>query len=192
MAFFDNLGKKISQAGQDALQKTREMADMAKINSMIADEEKRINNIYYQIGKMYAVLHLDDYENCFSSLMDSLNESENKIENLKVKIQELKNVSKCVHCGAEVSATAKYCNACGNAITNNSVDVFQDSNMIKCDSCGNMIKKDMNFCTKCGTPIVHTVDSTNIIDDAKSLACPQCGAGLSEDSAFCTECGTKL
>lgn len=192
MAFFDNLGRKISQVGQDALQKTKEMADIAKINSIIADEEKRINNIYYQIGKMYAELHLNDYENCFTPLMDSLNESECKIKDMKVKLQELKNVVKCANCGAEVSSMAVYCNACGNAIVNHSADTLQDTNMIKCDSCGSMIKKDMNFCTKCGTPIVHTVDSTNIIDDAKSLACPQCGAGLSEDSAFCTECGTKL
>ena len=45
MAFFDDLGKKISQAGQNAVQKTKEMTDIARINGMISDEEKKAEPI---------------------------------------------------------------------------------------------------------------------------------------------------
>ena len=37
MAFFDEIGKKLSQTGQMAVQKTKEMADIAKLNSNISD-----------------------------------------------------------------------------------------------------------------------------------------------------------
>ena len=57
MAFFDNLSKKVSEAGQKTIQKTKELADTSRLNAMIADEEKAINNAYYQIGKLYVSLH---------------------------------------------------------------------------------------------------------------------------------------
>ena len=37
MAFFDEIGKKLSQTGQGMVQKTKEMADVAKLNSNISD-----------------------------------------------------------------------------------------------------------------------------------------------------------
>ena len=37
MGFFDDFGKKISSAGQEAIAKTKELADVAKINSSICD-----------------------------------------------------------------------------------------------------------------------------------------------------------
>ena len=44
MAFFDELGKKVSEAGQKTLQKTKELSDTARLNSMLSDEERRIDN----------------------------------------------------------------------------------------------------------------------------------------------------
>ena len=41
MGFFENIGKTLSDAGQATLQKGKEMADTAKFNGMIADEEKK-------------------------------------------------------------------------------------------------------------------------------------------------------
>ena len=53
MAFFDDLSKKLSQATQTTVQKAQEMAEVAKLNSMVNDEEKRIESAYSQIGKTY-------------------------------------------------------------------------------------------------------------------------------------------
>ena len=62
MAFFDDLGKKLSQAGQSAVQKTKEVADIARLNSAIYDEEKRIDSNYLEIGKLYVALHDAEHE----------------------------------------------------------------------------------------------------------------------------------
>ena len=59
MGFFDELGKKISDASQDVMQKGKEMADTAKFNSMIHDEEKKITAVYSKIGKKY----FEDFKN---------------------------------------------------------------------------------------------------------------------------------
>ena len=42
MSFFDNFSKKISQAGQGAAQSAKNFAAVTKLNSMVSDEEKKI------------------------------------------------------------------------------------------------------------------------------------------------------
>ena len=62
MAFLDEIGKKISQTGQDMMQKTKDTAESMKLNGAIADEEKRIQTLYLEIGKKYYELHAESYE----------------------------------------------------------------------------------------------------------------------------------
>lgn len=42
MSFFDEVGKKITDVSQETIQKTRNMADTAKMNSAISDEQQKI------------------------------------------------------------------------------------------------------------------------------------------------------
>lgn len=197
MAFFDNVGKKLSQAGQGALQKTKDMADIARLNSLVADEEKRLNNNYYQIGKLYAQLHYMDFEDCFSSHILAIKSSLAKIDELKAEIQTLRAVAKCPNCGAEVSTSSMFCNACGTAMPNVAdKTVAQPADSVRCSSCGNFVNKNMKFCTSCGTPMVQNISSYKPIETAPAAVekqkCPMCGAEIDDDSAFCAECGIKL
>lgn len=113
MAFFDDLTKKISQAGQTAVQKTKEMADVAKLNSSISDEERKIGDIYREIGKLYDSLHGRNPEVDFAALIASIRDSEGKIAGYKQQIKDIKGVVCCEKCGAEVSQNASFCSACG-------------------------------------------------------------------------------
>ena len=113
MAFFDDLGKKLSKAGQSAVQKTKELADIAKLNSSVYDEEKKIDNNYLEIGKLYVSLHDADHEQDFDSLISAIHESEDKIKELKQQNSAIKGVVKCEKCGAEVSGDSAFCSSCG-------------------------------------------------------------------------------
>lgn len=113
LAFLDDLGKKLSQAGQSAVQKTKEMADVAKLNSSISDEEKRIDNSYLEIGKLYVARHGEAPEADFDSLIAAIHESEEKIKGYQQQIKDIKGVVKCEKCGAEVSNNAAFCSSCG-------------------------------------------------------------------------------
>lgn len=113
MAFFDDLGKKLSQAGQTAVQKTKEMADIAKLNSAISDEEKRIDGSYLEIGKLYVSLHDAEHEADFDGLIAAIHESEGKIKDYQQQIKDIKGVVKCEKCGAEVPNNAAFCSSCG-------------------------------------------------------------------------------
>lgn len=156
MAFFDDLGKKISQAGQTTMQKTREMADVAKINSQISDEEKRINDMYLQIGKQYVELHAADCEEAFQGMVQAITDSENKIKEYKTQIQDIKGVVRCAKCGAEVPKGALFCSACGEKMpeaqpVQEEVPAPAPVEEKKCSNCGAVLAAGALFCSECGT-----------------------------------------
>ena len=72
VAFWDNLGQKASETTAKAVQKA---SDVAKYNSMISEEETKINNTYYQIGKLYLAVHGNDPEPDFAGFVSSIVES---------------------------------------------------------------------------------------------------------------------
>lgn len=147
MDFFNGLGKKISQTGQSAVQKTKDMADVAKINSMISDEEKRINETYFNIGKLYVSMHSDDYEEAFQGMISSIKEADKRIADYKRQIQDIKGIKRCPNCNSEIALNAAFCNICGQK-----VDIPQpvQKEGKVCVSCGQNIEEDSDFCPMCG------------------------------------------
>lgn len=184
MAFFDEIGKKFSQTGQMAVQKTKEIADIAKLNSNISDEEKKISNAFYQIGQLYVELHSDDFEPDFEALLVQLRESQNNVETLKRQIQEIKGVKRCTACGVEMPNNATFCSSCGTAVVQQkAVDA---ADLIKCINCGKLIEKGMKFCTFCGTKVITQQDQN------PENKCLYCGVVLDNGVAFCTNCGKPV
>ena len=154
MAFFDNLGKKISQAGQTAVQKTKEMADIAKLNSSISDEEKKIDNSYREIGKLYVSLHDEEHEAAFAELIAGIHDAEKKISEYQQQIKDIKGVICCEKCGAEVANNAAFCSACGAPMpVVKPVETEAAEEGAKCSKCGAALTPGMKFCTSCGSPV---------------------------------------
>lgn len=190
MAFFDDLSRKVTQTSQSAIQKTKDIADVAKINSVISEEERNLNNFYYQIGKLYMDLHGNDCENQFEALISNIKNTEHKLIDLKQQIQNIKGIKRCDNCGAEIAANALFCNACGSP-----TPIQPDTslyNYVKCNTCGNMVNSEMKFCTTCGSPITRPEPVIKGANNNQSIICPNCGASFKSGVAFCTECGFNL
>lgn len=195
MAFWDNFSQKASETTAKAMQKAKEMSDIARLNSMISEEETKINNTYYQVGKLYVTMHPHDHEEEFAGMVASLAEAEEKIKSYRQQIQDIKGVVRCSQCGAEVQSGVAFCSSCGAPMPK--VQPVNTEDMVRCEGCGAMIKKGVRFCTSCGKPMVQvTVPEATDVPVTESAVqdkvCPNCGAKIESDVAFCTECGTKL
>lgn len=195
MGFFDDLGKKVTDAGQKTLQKTKEMSEIVRINSMISDEEKKINNTYIQIGTLYVSKYNEDCKNELAVMVNNVLEAQQRIENFQKQIQDIKKVQRCENCGAEVQQGAAFCSSCGATMPK--VQVESKDELIKCENCGAMVKKEMSFCTQCGKAMTQSIDTPSIdldIDEKENpeWVCQNCGTKIMDDSVFCTECGAKL
>lgn len=184
MAFMEDLNKMMSNAGR----KTRGMADSAKLNSAISEEERKINGLYYQAGKLYVALHPADYEPEFSSVMAQIAEVEAKLSNYRQQLQQIKGVIPCSKCGTDVPLNSAFCPTCGNEMPRSENGVELE----KCVSCGNFVTKGQRFCTYCGKPMA-TQAVVAPPQEAEPIGfCSSCGGKLFAGSDFCTVCGTKV
>lgn len=195
MAFWDNLGQKASDTTAKAMQKAKTMADIAKLNSMISEEETKINNIYYQIGKLYAAIHPHDPEGEFAGMITTLEEASGKLEGYRQQIQDIKGVVRCPQCGAEVQSSVAFCSSCGASMPK--VEMQNTDDLVCCEGCGAMVKKGVRFCTSCGKPMVQVAASETTVtpaleNETTGNVCPNCGAEIEGGLAFCVECGAKL
>lgn len=194
MAFFENVGKKISATGQNAVNKAKEVAEVSKYNSMISDEQNRINTNFYQIGKLYLDLHGKDYEPQFASMIQEITASQKKISEYKAQIQNIKGIIICEKCGAEVSKDSAFCNSCGAPMPKRVV--VPDENSVVCANCGKVVKRGMKFCVSCGTPmpvVQNKAESESLVSNPDIKVCPSCGTKSTDlDDMFCDNCGTKL
>ena len=195
MAFWDNLSQKASETTAKAMQKAKEISETTRLNSLISNEEKSINNHYFQIGKLYTSLHQNDPEEAFAGMLAAIRESEEKIRSYRQQIQDVKGIARCEKCGAEVPRGVSFCSSCGAPMPR--VEAPFASDCIRCEACGAAVKRGTRFCTSCGNPMPQPEgpaapdEGTNGTQTA-SNTCPNCGAPLDADSAFCTECGAKL
>lgn len=201
MAFFDDLGKKLSQAGQSAIQKTKDMTDIARINAAISEEEKKINNTYFQIGKLYVAKYTENHDADFAGMIMALKDAEAKICEYQQQVQDIKGIVRCEKCGAEVPNNVAFCSSCGAPMPKQVTPMGED--MVKCTGCGQVIAKNMRFCTGCGKPMAEILQSAApapapVAQPAPmpvqpvGKTCPNCNAAVADGVAFCTECGTKI
>ena len=113
MAFFDDLSKKLSQVGQSAVRKTKEVADIAKYTASIAEEERNITKLYAQIGQAYVQLHTEDAPEDMKELIQQIWNAQEKIQEYRAQLRQLKGVELCPNCEAEVDKDAQFCGKCG-------------------------------------------------------------------------------
>lgn len=202
MGFLDRIGKNVSDAGQKTAQIAKEMAEINRLNTLISQNEGKINNLYYQIGALYVKVHGNDSENEFREMVESVMELQQQNENFSNLILEKKGVQKCEKCGAIVPREALFCSSCGSKMPKEE-KVTNDQNYVKCPGCGNLVKKGMRFCTSCGramiTPVMasQAAEETVEIEEAAIVemdmrVCSNCGEKVNDGSLFCPECGTKL
>lgn len=195
MGLLDGIGKKVSDAGQKTLLKTKEISGTARINGLIAEEERKLDHTYYQIGKLYVSLYGKNCIEEFSGMVSAVEESEQKIREYQKQIQNIKGIQRCEKCGAEITKGVLFCSACGTPVPR-VPEADNTDDYIKCGQCGALINKEMRFCTACGTPVVKNLINVSAEQQERSETdekiCPNCGVKLADNAIFCMECGTKL
>lgn len=189
MAFYDELGKKISRTGQGAIQKTREFAEITKLNSANSELEKGIVATYTEIGRTYFQKYaqaLPDEE--FAALFHRIGESMRQIEANKNQIRILKGVVPCPNCGMDVDANAAFCRSCGARLIPVAQMTYSGN---VCSECGSPVEDGQLFCTRCGHKIEQQAQEQSMPVEEKRF-CKECGEELVEGAMFCMNCGSKV
>lgn len=116
MSIFDQIGERISSAGQETATKAKNFAETTKLNSRIGECEKQISQLYFEIGKAYFEKHKGDESVEEKERMEQIQNLNGEIAQCRKQIQSLKGVMYCEKCGAEIAAGIAFCTGCGNKL----------------------------------------------------------------------------
>ncbi len=151
MSFIEDIGKKVTQAGNDTTQAAKRLSELNRLNAELKAYEKKINSLYTEIGKSY-------FENCseeypisvLGALTDELRQNKEAVENINAKIAQVKGVTICDKCGAEIPVDAVFCPVCGQKKELKEAETALPEGMRQCPTCGCLIRDEAKFCVKCG------------------------------------------
>ncbi len=150
MALFDSLGKKITSATQNIVRGTKDLTDTARLNSLIADEERQIASLYSQIGKLYCDTMEHTAETALGNLCISVDAANDKIAKYNEQILEIKGTRHCPKCGADIPLNSGFCGVCGAKIEAPEKEAAPAAAKRFCSNCGAEIAEGLAFCTSCG------------------------------------------
>lgn len=151
MAFFEQLGKRLSDAGQNVAQQTKNLADVSQLNSENGEKEKQIKRLIFELGKAYYESHKRDFDAENVEIIGEINTLYREIHDNHEKIKQIKGIVKCDNCGADVPVGAMFCNGCGAKVNRPDPAAVSAGGQRFCPGCDAVVPEGNQFCTKCGT-----------------------------------------
>lgn len=146
-------GDKFNQLTKSAVSKSKEMAEITRLNMDISNNEQKLKELAVQVGMSVVdrKLLLEDEQIAeLAAQIETLRESIAKNQAL---IQEIRNINICANCGAEVSRTSKFCDKCGSPMDRSALETSAAGAVPVCPECGEQLEPGALFCTNCGTKL---------------------------------------
>ena len=142
MAFFFFFRDRLTQGSQEALQKTREIADVVTMNAEISDSRRKIRELYEELGEL---LVSEAFAGMTSEQIRAALEEENADEaSRKIVLANWK----------EFYSRVRYVRSEEEVIALNEARISELRSDMKCPKCGSRIIKGMSFCPECGARIM--------------------------------------
>ena len=152
MAFFDQIGKRLSDVSQNVSQQTKNFTDTTRLNAEISEKRRKLPGIYEAVGRAYYERHKNDLNAEERDKIQEINTTFAEIARLEEEIRQIRGITKCPVCGTDNANDAVFCSACGNRIDKISSPVTAvEINERRCPNCNAIAKKDNLFCNYCGT-----------------------------------------
>jgi rRNA maturation endonuclease Nob1 len=115
MGFLDTMKDKLGDAAKTAVQKSNELVEITKLKLAVSDAETKVTQIYKEMGEMvYAAFKSDDdIGEAIGQKCAEIDGKKAEIEELKQKINGLRDVKICPACNAAVDSASAFCASCG-------------------------------------------------------------------------------
>lgn len=116
--FFNDLGKTITKAANDAVDKTTEFFEATKMKAQIAGEGKSIEKNYRDIGEIIYKLYMEGtpVTDEVAKICDDVQAHEDHIKSLRKDLASLKGMNLCRACEEMVDKAAAFCPKCGSSM----------------------------------------------------------------------------
>lgn len=220
MSCFEKIGNTISSKSKELARKAKTVSETSSLNNIIRAEERKIDTQYKMMGKIYFEKFGNSPDEDFSSSIDAIKTSMEKITETKNEIVKIKNRNCCPNCGSHFKIDAVFCSKCGTRVKNEEEDKQEIA--YNCLNCGHLLELGALFCDICGakaeineaveqpesenesTDIIEKTDESEEVEESENnditkidipevKICSSCGAESEDPEAkFCNECGNSL
>lgn len=145
---------KLSRLTQNAVNKSKYMAEVTRINIEISNYESNLKQLLNEIGQ-YVVDNglLQDHE-AIREKLAHIAEVQGKIEADKELVENMRKANVCPNCGNPLEPDVNFCPKCGasrmpmpNMNTANTVSAQPQAT---CPNCGTVLESGEAFCPNCG------------------------------------------
>lgn len=114
--FFGELGKSISRATQQAVDKTNVFIERTKLSAQITGEQKEIERLYQILGeaayqRIRAGKIIPDAQ--LQEIVNEINSCAGQMSAYKKDLADVRNMKICARCGAVIAMDAAFCPKCG-------------------------------------------------------------------------------
>lgn len=92
MGFLEKMGETVSARGREAVDKARELAEIANLKSRISTCEEVIKKNYLEIGKLYFEMYGDTPEGPFEKQCRAIANARKGAQEIQAEIDERKGV----------------------------------------------------------------------------------------------------
>jgi hypothetical protein len=165
MAIFDEIGKRLTNAGQSVVKGTKDFADVSRLNSQISEEQRKLGQMFHQLGQQFYEQYGSSAEAPFREQCAAIEGVIRRIDGVRGEIETIRGVKRCANCGADMPAGSTFCGNCGTRAEPDRQQFTaplqsqepqeqapQQTNKI-CANCGYESDSDAVFCMSCGQKI---------------------------------------
>lgn len=116
--FFVDLGRTISKAANEVVDKTGEFFESTKIKAQISTEEKSVEKAYRDIGEIIYKQHMEGQpvSEEVAKICDDILSHEDRIRSFRTELANLKGMKICPACSEKVPKDVAFCPKCGVAM----------------------------------------------------------------------------
>ncbi|MGX8706288.1 MAG: zinc ribbon domain-containing protein [bacterium] len=154
MDFFNDLGKRFSSVAKTVTEKTRDSVEVSRLAGDLRAQKNALEQLYAELGKVcYALRMGEDVDpKLAEQLAESIRRTRERIEELTAQRDALRDVKRCLSCGAVMPKNAKFCSNCGKRLPEDSpqLDADNPADAEYCPDCGAQRISDEPFCAVCG------------------------------------------
>lgn len=109
MGFIDDISEAIADAGNDVMERAKELRQIANLKREYKETEKFVQGRYEGIGRDFYLKNKDKKKKDLGDITEALE----KMDELQKEIEKLKGGINCPSCNALNNSEAIYCNKCG-------------------------------------------------------------------------------
>lgn len=112
MAFFEELGKTLSDTGKEVATKAKVLSDTIQLKTQINTEKTKLKEAYAVVGKQFYESNKEPGE-MYEKAYEAVRASRERIAALEIELTQSEGSHICAECGAKVPKNSFFCGKCG-------------------------------------------------------------------------------